>query len=70
MKFVLVVWVCSFINNVCTPPINHNINYNTWNECVDAALNYSITFLQEQNVDEINEFKMATKFICKEVGSV
>ena len=70
MKFVLTIWICSFLNNVCSPPITHNIYYNSWNECVDAALDYSIIFLKEQNVDEVNELKLATRFICKEMESV
>ena len=70
MKFILTVWVCSFLNNVCAPPVTDNIYYNSWNECVDAALDYSINFLKEQDVEKINNFQLATKFICKEIESV
>lgn len=70
MKFALTIWICSFLNNVCAPPVNHNIYYNSWSQCVDAALNYSINFLKEQNVEEINNLQLATKFICKEIESV
>jgi len=70
MKFILTVWVCSFLNNICAPPITYNIYYNSWNECVVAALDYSINFLKEQNVEEINNLQIATKFICKEIESV
>jgi hypothetical protein len=70
MKFILTIWICSFINNVCTPPINDNIHYNSWNECVDAAYDYSINLLKDQNVEDVNKLKLATKFICKEIESV
>jgi hypothetical protein len=70
MKFALIIWVCSFVNQVCAPPINHNILYNSWNECVDSAYDFSIKFLNTQNVDEINKMKLATKFVCKEIESV
>jgi len=70
MKFILTVWVCSFLNNVCAPPVTNNIYYNSWSECVDAALNYSIDFLKEQDVKEKNNMQLATKFMCKKVESV
>jgi hypothetical protein len=70
MKFALIIWVCSFVNEVCAPPINHNIFYNSWSECVDSAYDFSIKFLNTQNVDEINNMKLATKFVCKEIESV
>ena len=70
MKFVLTIWICSFLNNVCTSPVTHNIYYNSWSECVDAALNYSIDFIKEQDVKEIDNMQLATKFMCKKVESV
>jgi hypothetical protein len=50
--------------------ILNNIHYNSWNECVDAAYDYSINLLKDQNVEDVNELKLATKFICKEIESV
>jgi len=70
MKFVLVVWVCTFTSSQCGPPVSNNIIYNSWNECVVEALNYSINFLAQQKTEEVNEFRLATKFLCKEIQNV
>ena len=45
-------------------------NSNSWNECVVEALNYSTNFLAQQKNEDVNEFKLATKFLCKEIENV
>jgi len=70
MKYALIIWVCSFATNECAAPIQKSILYKDWNECVVAAYNYSITFLTQQSIDDINYIKLATKFVCKEIDSV
>jgi len=70
MKFVLIVWVCTFTSNQCSPPVQNNTIYNSWNECVVEALNYSTNFLAQQKNEDVNEFRLATKFLCKEIENV
>ena len=70
MKFILVVWVCTFTSNQCSPPVEHDKIYNSWNECVVEAYNYSINFLAQQKDEDVNEFRLATKFLCKEIQNV
>jgi hypothetical protein len=70
MKFILVVWVCTFTSNQCSPPVEHDKIYNSWNECVVEAYNYSINFLAQQKTEDVNEFRLATKFLCKEIQNV
>ena len=70
MKFILVVWVCTFTTNQCSPPVEHDKIYNSWNECVVEAYNYSTNFLAQQKTDDVNEFRLATKFLCKEIENV
>jgi len=70
MKFILVVWVCTFTSNQCSPPVEHDKIYNSWNECVVEAYNYSINFLAQQKTEDVNEFRLATKFLCKEIENV
>jgi hypothetical protein len=70
MKFILVVWVCTFTSNQCSPPVEHDKIYNSWNECVVEAYNYSTNFLAQQKTEDVNEFKLATKFLCKEIQNV
>lgn len=70
MKYILVIWICSFVNNQCSPPIEINKVFNDWNDCVHEAYNHSSNFLEKQSLDDINKLKLATKFICKETNSV
>jgi len=70
MKFILVVWVCTFTSNQCSPPVEHDKIYNSWNECVVEAYNYSTNFLAQQKTEDVNEFRLATKFLCKEIQNV
>ena len=70
MKFILVVWVCTFTSNQCSPPVQINTIYNSWNECVVEAYNYSTNFLAQQKTEDVNEFRLATKFLCKEIENV
>ena len=41
MKFILVISLCSFINNQCLPPTEVKVEYNSWKECTTAALEIS-----------------------------
>lgn len=70
MKFALIVWVCTFAFNECGPPIESPTLYNSWNECVVEAYNYSTNFLAQQKTKEVNKLKLATKFSCKELENV
>jgi len=68
MKFVLTVWICSFLNFECSPPIHYPQHFDTWNECVAEALNISQELLAKQ--DGINDYRLATKYLCKEVNVI
>ena len=41
MKFILVISLCSFINNQCLTPVQIKGVYNSWKECTIAALEIS-----------------------------
>ena len=49
MKFTLIIFLCSFIDNQCLPPQEIKQHYNSWKECTLAALEISkeIMLLQE-----------------------
>jgi|TARA_R100000030_G_C3225540_1_gene117005 hypothetical protein len=68
MKFILTVWICSFLNFECSPPIHYPQHFDTWNECVAEALNISQELLAKQ--DGINDYRLATKYLCKEVNVI
>ena len=65
---MLTVWICSFLNFECSPPIHYPQHFDTWNECVAEALNISQELLAKQ--DGINDYRLATKYLCKEVNVI
>ena len=70
MKLVLNIWSCLFISNECSSPVQHDKKYNSWNECVVEEINYSTNFVVQQKNEDVNEFKLANKFMCKEIENV
>ena len=66
MKFTLIIFLCSFINNQCLLPIQIDGNYNSWKECSIAALELSKELIVLQEDKFINNNKISTKFICEE----
>ena len=57
MKFTLVIFLCSFINNQCLPPTQIQGNYNSWKECTIAALEISTKIINAQEDNEVNSKK-------------
>jgi len=72
MKFILVLWVCSFLPGqplVCFPPMKFPTIYNSWYECSIDAHTQSKKVLSTIGFKRVNDIKMGTKYICKEVGT-
>ena len=70
MKFILIIFLCSFINDQCLAPVEIKQEYNSWKECTIAAFEVSRELIISQEDSFINNNKIATKFICKEVGTI
>ena len=68
MKFILLISVCSFLQNECKDPIEVNLRFDTWKECALAALDTSEKFLNIEDENKINKYRLATKFSCEEVN--
>jgi hypothetical protein len=64
VKFTLVIFLCSFINNKCLPPVEVKQEYNSWKECTLAALEISKEIMLSQEEEFVNNNKVATKFVC------
>ena len=66
MKYVLIIWVCSFINNNGgLAPMESPKLYDSWYECSIAAHKESISILQKMGYAEINRFNVGLKYVCK-----
>tara|TARA_B100001939_G_C16704968_1_gene514434 strand:- start:448 stop:660 length:213 start_codon:yes stop_codon:yes gene_type:complete len=70
MKYALTIFICSFIDSQCSPPITDYKIHNSWNECVVAAYTNSLNFLEAQTIQDINQYMLATKFICEPINDI
>jgi hypothetical protein len=70
VKFTLVIFLCSFINNECLPPKEVKKTYNSWKECTIAAYELSKKLVLSQEEKFVNNNKLSTKFTCTEVGTI
>ena len=71
MKYILIIWVCSFVNNNgCLPPVESKITYDSWYECSVAAHKDSISILQRMGYADVNRYKVGTKYTCRPVQTL
>ena len=68
MKYILIIWVCSFVNNNgCLPPVESPKLYDSWYECSITAQKESISLLQKMGYANVNRYQVGTKYTCKPV---
>ena len=68
MKYILIIWVGSFIEgNGCLPPMESKIIYDSWYECSVAAHKQSVTILQQMGYANVNKYQVGTKYTCRPV---
>ena len=71
IKFTLMIWVCSFLGGqVCMPPIESPILYDSWYECSREAHKQSLQILSKMGYKAVNDNKIATRYTCRLVDSV
>ena len=68
MKYVLILWVCSFIQgNACKAPMEYPTMYNSWYECSRDAHVKSVKLLSKMGYKNVNDYKVGTKYHCKAI---
>jgi hypothetical protein len=69
MKFVLIIWVCSFISGTsqCFPSMESPVLYNSWYECSRDAHTQSKKILATIGFKKVNDMQMGTKYHCRVV---
>ena len=68
MKFILIIWVCSFIQgNACMAPVKYPTVYNSWYECSRDAQVESMKLLSKIGYKNVNDYQVGTKYHCKAV---
>ena len=70
-KFTLIIWVCSFLGQqVCMPPIQSPVIYDSWYECSRAAHQESLKIISKLGYRTVNKEKIGLKYRCKEDSSI
>ncbi len=68
MKFLMVMFICSYVEGNECKPIQPLITYfNTYSECAIHGYEYSINILKNFDPKIINTYRMYTVFNCKEI---
>jgi len=67
MKYILIIWVCSFISGTsqCFPPMEYSTTYDSWYECSRDAHTQSKKILATMGFKVINDAKIGTKYNCR-----
>tara|TARA_Y100000361_G_C10967678_1_gene242205 strand:+ start:179 stop:406 length:228 start_codon:yes stop_codon:yes gene_type:complete len=67
MKFVLVLWVCSFLNGQqCLEPVEYPVLFDSWYACSRRAHQESLAIVSKMGPAYVNQHKIALKYYCKE----
>ena len=72
MKFILVIWVCSFlgVQSICMAPMEYPKQLDSWYECSRVAHKESLVIISKMGFKYINDNKIAIKYTCEEVSSI
>ncbi len=75
MKYILVLYMCSSITNLCPNSSISGYQFDNHYECVNAGYAIAqntfnnLNMLEEWDKDYINKNKTVIKFECKEISS-
>ena len=69
MKYVLIVTICSFLDNKCPLEMTSNELFNDWSSCMKKGLEVSTKTINNIKEEDITKFKLAPKFMCYEAGN-
>ena len=52
------------------PPAQVKAEFNSWKECTIAALEISKEIIIAQENNFVNDNRVATQFVCREIGTI
>mgnify|MGYP003116975881 FL=1 len=64
MKFILTIYVCSFMEFSCGPGVNYPGEFNNWYDCMIKAHEESVNLLMNVPPDMVEVNRLATKYTC------
>ena len=65
MKYSLYMIICSLLAGECMPPLKVDKTFNDMYSCLNAGYEESLNRLKTIGKEEVNEYKIYIKFICK-----
>ena len=70
MKFVLILYLCSFATEPqCFQEKIVSLEFTNYHQCITQGYMHSYNHLKMFDVDEVNKKRLAIRFNCKEVGT-
>ena len=70
MKYILILYVCSFVNvskPICSESMVVGLEFDDYKDCILQGYKSSHNTLKELYGERIEEEKLAIKFDCKEI---
>ena len=60
MKFILIIWVCSFAANptACLPPMEYPKHFDSWYECSRTAHKESLRMVPKWDINILMRIKL------------
>ena len=65
MKYSLYMIICSLLAGECMPPLKVDKTFNDMYSCLNAGYEESLNRSKTIGKEEVNEYKIYIKFICK-----
>jgi trans-aconitate methyltransferase len=67
MKFILTIYVCSFLDFTCSPGVQYPVVLDNWHKCVIKAFDESKDLIIKIPPDVVEKHRLATKYTCEPV---
>ena len=64
MKFILTMYVCSFLHQDCAPGVVYPTQFDSWYDCMIKAHEESVNLLINIPPDMVEANRLATKYTC------
>ena len=69
MKFILVLHLCSILNQSCFESLHVGLSFNDHRSCAIAGYEISGSSLKALDPERVNKEELAVKFECKKVAN-
>jgi len=67
MKIILVLIICSAVNELCEKGWKKNVEFSDWDSCMRQGYMDSLIAMDIMGADYVNKNQIYIKFACKEI---